>query len=164
MNFDVIGLRPGSTYTITVKSKNKFGKSQSVYVPVVTLLEPIKQIAETKVKENKEEESKRIAIILGSVAIVILIVVVILLTVFTQRRRVLELNSSSSHRKSLVATNKCPDLVHDSAQYNCTPSKSIPSSPFNSYQEMLPTISCDVFGKVNTFWQIICNYLIYFLF
>ena len=90
MDFDIIGLKPGSSYTITVKSKTKFGISEPVYVPVVTLMEPIKQLAETKVKENKEEESEKIAMVLGGIATVILLVVVILLIVFTHRRRLLE--------------------------------------------------------------------------
>jgi len=147
MDFDIIGLRPGSTYSITVKAKNKFGTSEPVYVSVVTLLEPTKQLAETKVKENKEEETRILAIILGGVALVILLVIAILLIAFTYRRRLLERNSPLSHGTNLIDSNKGPDLLLDSGQYECTASKSIPSSPFNAYQEILPTISCDVFGK-----------------
>ena len=42
-------LSPGTTYTVRVQIRNKFGVSESLHVPVVTLLEPIKQLAETKV-------------------------------------------------------------------------------------------------------------------
>lgn len=147
MDFDVIGLKPGSSYTIAVKSKTKFGISEPVYVPVVTLMEPIKQLAETKVKENKEEESEKIAMVLGGIATVILLVVVILLIVFTHRRRLLERSLPLTHGRVQIETKRAPDLVHESGLYDGSVPKSIPSSPFNSYKEMLPTISCDVIGK-----------------
>jgi len=147
MDFDIIGLKPGSSYTITVKSKTKFGISEPVYVPIVTLIEPIKQLAETKVKEKKEEESEKIAIVLGGIATVILLVVVILLSVFTHRRRLLERSSPSSQGRVQLEANRGPDLVHESGLYDGSVPKSIPSSPFNSYKEILPTISCDVIGK-----------------
>jgi hypothetical protein len=86
MDFDIIGLKQGSSYTIAVKSKTKFGISELVYVPGVTLMEPIEQLAETKVKENKEEEIEQISMVLDGIATVILLVVVVLLIVFTHRR------------------------------------------------------------------------------
>ena len=103
MDFDIIGLQPGSTYSITVKAKNKFGTSEPVYVSVVTLLEPTKQLAETKVKENKEEETRILAITLGVISLVILSVIMILLITFTYSRQLLEL---SSHATNLNNTNK----------------------------------------------------------
>merc|ERR1711892_1233673 len=123
------------------------GISEPVYVPIVTLIEPIKQLAETKDKEKKEEESEKIAIVLGCIATVILLVVVILLSVFTHRRRLLERSSPSSQGRVQLEANRGPDLVHESGLYDGSVPKSIPSSPFNSYKEILPTISCDVIGK-----------------
>ena len=118
MDFDIIGLKPGSSYTITMKSTTKkFGTIEPVYVLVVTPMEHIKQLAETKVKENKEEESEKIAMVLGGIATVILLVVVILLIVFTHRRRLLERSLPPTHRGVQIETKRAPDKVHESGLY-----------------------------------------------
>ena len=49
---------------MTVQVRNKFGISDSLYVPVVTMMEPIKQLAETKVK-NEEDKNEILAMIIG---------------------------------------------------------------------------------------------------
>ena len=46
------------------KVRNKFGISEPLYVPVVTMLEPIKQLAETKLK-NDEAKTEILAMVLG---------------------------------------------------------------------------------------------------
>ena len=82
MNFEVMGLEPGSTYTIGVRTRNKFGTSEPTYFSLVTTREPEKQLAETKVKDRKEmaEENKLFPIVLGAGVTLILLMVVILLT------------------------------------------------------------------------------------
>lgn len=46
----ITGLTPGTSYTVAVTIRNKFGTSEAVYLAVVTRQEPITQLAETKVK------------------------------------------------------------------------------------------------------------------
>ena len=70
-------LSPGTTYTVRVQIRNKFGVSESLHVPVVTLLEPIKQLAETKVKEDTEERNEAIlAMIIGGLVTLVMLVLV----------------------------------------------------------------------------------------
>ena len=142
--FDIIGLKPGSSYTISVRAKTKFGTSEPVYVPVVTLIEPIKQLAETKVKEKSEEESEKTAIILGGIVTIVLLVVMILLSVFTHRRRLLERRVPTAQ----LEVTRGPHLVKESELSIDSVATSIPSSTFHSYKEIVPTISNDGIGKV----------------
>ena len=146
--FDIIGLKPGSSYTISVRAKTKFGTSEPVYVPVVTLIEPIKQLAETKVKEKSEEESEKTAIILGGIATLALLAVMILLSVFTHRRRLLERRAPTSQGRVQIEVTRGPHLVQESGLSIDSVATSIPSSTFHSYKEIVPTISNDGIEKV----------------
>ena len=65
----------GTTYKATVISQNKQGKSDLVYMLIETLMEPIKQIAETKLKEEDSDDNQIIAIIIGVFVTVMLIVI-----------------------------------------------------------------------------------------
>ena len=92
---------PGTTYTVRVQIRNKFGVSESLHVPVVTLLEPIKQLAETKVKEDTEERNEAIlAMIIGGLVTLVMLVLVILLISFSYRRRLLETSAASLNATS----------------------------------------------------------------
>ena len=62
-HFQVVGLVSGTTYKVTVISQNKHGKSDPVYMLIETLMEPIKQIAETKIKEDDSDKNQ--VLILG---------------------------------------------------------------------------------------------------
>ena len=146
--FDIIGLKPGSSYTISVRAKTKFGTSEPVYVPVVTLIEPIKQLAETKVKEKSEEESEKTAIILGGIATLALLAVMILLSVFTHRRRLLDRRAPTSQGRVQIEVTRGPHLVQESGLSIDSVATSIPSSTFHPYKDILPTISSDGFVKV----------------
>ena len=50
--FQLGELQSGTTYKVNVRCENKHGRSDPLYLLVETLNEPIKQIAETKVKEQ----------------------------------------------------------------------------------------------------------------
>ena len=148
LEFDIIGLKPGSSYTITVRAKTKFGTSEPVYVPVVTLIEPIKQLAETKVKEKSEEESEKTAIILGGIATLALLAVMILLSVFTHRRRLLERRVPVSQGRLQLEVTRGPHLVQESGISIDSVANNNPSRTFHPYKDILPTISSEGVGKV----------------
>ena len=75
----------GTTYTVMVQIRNRFGISDAVFVSVTTLLEPIKLLAETKVK-NEVEGRESLAMILGALVTIVMLVIVILLVSFSYRR------------------------------------------------------------------------------
>ena len=77
----------------------------------------------------------------------ILLVVVILLIVFTHRRRFLKISLPQTHRRVQIEAKRASDVVHESGLYDGSFPKTTPSSPFNSYKDILPTISFDVIGK-----------------
>ena len=129
-----------------MRAKTKFGTSEPVYVPVVTLIEPIKQLAETKVKEKSEEESEKTAMILGGIATLALLAIMILLSVFTHRRRLLERRAPTSQVQLEVT--RGPHLVQESGLSIDSVANIIPSSTFHPYKDILPTISSDSAGKV----------------
>ena len=81
----------------------------------------------------------------------ILLVAVILLIVFTHIRRCLERSSPQTHRRVQIEAKIASDLVHESGLHDGSVPKTTPSSPFNSYKYMLPTISCDVIGNITHF-------------
>ena len=150
-SFILTDLKPGSMYTANMRAENKFGKSEALYVPFVTKVEPIKTIAETKVKEESlNSESELLGVILGVVFMAVIVMVVIAFTTLTYRRCLDESNSMSIPDASLFPSEMETDLLPGSGtsrkdqQY---PNKS-PSSPFNSYQQLMPTISFDVLKKV----------------
>ena len=86
---------PGTTYTVMVQIRNRFGISDAVFVSVTTLLEPIKLLAETKVKDEAEGPES-LAMILGALVTILLLVSVILLVSFSYRRWKLNVYSEQS--------------------------------------------------------------------
>ncbi len=142
---------PGTTYTVRVQIRNKFGVSESLHVPVVTLLEPIKQLAETKVKEDTEERNEAIlAMIIGGLVTLVMLVLVILLISFSYRRRLLEHSAASLGATSarLLETNpehKQPGEMAEYSSYTLDSKQS--TTTFNS-NVFVPSISSDVYGQV----------------
>jgi len=138
-------------YTANVRAVNKFGKSEALYVPFVTKVEPIRTIAETKVKEESlNSESELLGVILGVVFMAVIVMVVIAFTTLTYRRCIDESNSMSTPDASQVPNEMETDLLpgsRTSKKEQLHPNKS-PSSQFNSYQQLMPTISFDVLRKV----------------
>ena len=137
---------------MTIQIRNKFGISEPLHVPVVTLLEPIKQLAETKLKKNQEDRNEILAIILGGLVTAILLVIVILLVSFSYRRRLLEQRTPNigSTSARLLETN--PSEQH-SADNNKFSSYSVDSKPspttFNS-NVFVPSISSELYGQVSS--------------
>ena len=146
LSFKVSDLKPGSMYTAAVKSVNKFGKSEAIFVPFVTQAEPIKTIAETKVKGEKNDENEVLGVILGIVVTVVIMLFVLALVTLSYRRCLLEQPDTSL----VLGANKNhlfprPDTVpREISNRNI-----IPASPFDFYQQSMPTISSDVLVKVN---------------
>ena len=83
--FQVGELQSGTTYKVVVRSENRHGRSDPVYLLVQTTNEPIKQIAETKVKEEAGDYNEMLAITIGVVVSLIIMVVMIVIAVFTIR-------------------------------------------------------------------------------
>lgn len=145
LEFEVSGLLPGSTYTIAVRAKNKFGTSEPFYFPLLTQLEPIKQIAETKLKDSARETHTLVPVLLGAFATVTLLVAVTTLVGFTIRRRAMDRKPPGSG-DSLLPDSSGPDPLSQTGQYSPSGQDVSPSSPYTSYREV-STISCDVFGQ-----------------
>merc|ERR1719507_2662786 len=145
MDFEVTGLLPGSTYTIAVRAKNKFGTSEPFYFPLLTRLEPIKQIAETKLKEEEHTDNMLAPIIIGAIATVILLIAVLVLVGFTLRRRALEHKPPSPGERLLEG--KLNVQGRTSTRYEGNQAKRDSTrSPYRGYREVA-TISSDVFDK-----------------
>ena len=72
---------------MAVISQNKHRKSDPVYMLIETLMEPIKQIAETKIKENDYDENRILAIIIGVFITIMLIVIMVALSMIIFRLR-----------------------------------------------------------------------------
>ena len=83
--FQVGELQSGTTYKVVVRAENRHGRSDPVYLLVQTTNEPIKQIAETKVKEEAGDYNEMLAITIGVVVSLIIMVVMIVIAVFTIR-------------------------------------------------------------------------------
>jgi len=145
MDFQVVGLVSGTTYKVTVRSQNKHGKSDPVYMLVETLLEPIKQIAETKLKEEDSEDNQIVAIIIGVVVTVILIMIMgtLAMITFRLRMRLRSTNSSPIVNTSLLQERRGPDLLPKrvSSAHKVSSNQRSPSSPYVTYCK---TISSDV--------------------
>ena len=73
LDFQVVGLQSGTTYKVTIRSQNEHGMSDLVYMLVETLMEPIKQLAETKIKERESQDNHILPIFIGVLVTVILI-------------------------------------------------------------------------------------------
>ena len=147
----------GTTYTVTVQIRNKFGISEPLHVPVVTLLEPIKQLAETKLK-NQEDRNEILAIILGGLVTAILLVIVILLVSFSYRRRLLEQSAPTTGSTSarLLETNQSEPHTVDNNKFSSYSIDSKPSpTTFNS-NVFVPSISSELYGQVS--WKYYTNF------
>ena len=132
-------------YTASVRAVNKFGKSEALYVPFITKVEPIKTIAETKVKdERNNSKSEVLGVILGVVFMTATVIVAVVFTALTYRRCLNE--SSSMNSLSLVPGEK-ETVPMPSRKEQSLPNQ-IPSSQFHSGQQMMPTISFTMLGKV----------------
>ena len=83
--FQVGELQPGTTFKVVVRAENRHGRSDPVYLLVQTTNEPIKQIAETKVKEEAGDYNEMLAITIGVVVSLIIMVVMVVIAVFTIR-------------------------------------------------------------------------------
>ena len=101
LSFILSDLIPGSMYTASVRALNKFVKSEALYVPFITKVELIKTIAETKVKdERNNSESEVLGVILGVVFMTATVLVAdvysIVLPKVPQQIKVYEFIESSS--------------------------------------------------------------------
>ena len=152
---------PGTTYTVAVQIRNKFGISEALHVPVVTRLEPIKQLAETRHKNKTEDRNEVLAIILGALVTTILLVIVILLVSFSYRRRLLEQRtpgpgSTSARLLDSKTSESSKDHNQYSSGYSIDSKHSSPSN-FNS-NVLIPSVICrDMYGGDQV------NLIIYFL-
>ena len=131
--------------------RNKFGISDAVYIPLVTKLEPIKQLAETKVK-NEEGRTELLAMILGSLVTAVLLVVVVLLVSFNYRRRMLEQSTaiiSSTTAPLLENSGRPRERESQATEFSSFTMNSKPSTTttFNS-NVFVPSISSDLYGQV----------------
>ena len=70
---------------MNVRTENRHGRSDPLYLLVQTTSEPIKLLAETKVK-NEVEGTESLAMILGALVTIVMLVIVILLVSFSYRR------------------------------------------------------------------------------
>jgi len=149
MEFEVTGLLPGSTYTIAVRAKNKFGTSEPYYFPLLTRLEPIKQIAETKLKEQEHTDNMLAPIVIGAIATVVLLIAVLVLVGFTLRRRALEHQKPPSPVERLLDGSRGKGELpgRTTTQYDGEEStRGSVRSTYRDYREVA-TISSDVFEK-----------------
>ena len=135
----------GTTYKVTVLSQNKHGKSEPVYMLRETLMEPIKQIAETKLKEEQSDDNQILAIIIGVFVTVMLIMIMATLAMITfrLRTRLRSTNSSPIVNTSLLQERRGPDLVPKRGPNprKVSSNQHSPSSPYVTYCR---TISSDV--------------------
>ena len=129
--------------------RNKFGTSDAVYIPLLTKLEPIKQLAETKVK-NEEGRTELLAMILGGLVTSVLLLTVVLLVSFNYRRRLLEQNTAgiSSTSAPLLETSGRPREAADFSSFT-SGSKQSTTTTFNS-NVFVPSISSELYGQVGS--------------
>ena len=102
--FQLGELQSGTTYKVNVRCENKHGRSDPLYLLVETLNEPIKQIAETKVKEQNSEENELIVIIIGVAVSLIIMVVMIIIAVITIRLQSRGGHDSDSDRSVVMSS------------------------------------------------------------
>ena len=109
---------------------------------VETLLEPIKQIAETKLKEEDSGDNQILAITIGVFVTVILIIVMATLVVITFRLR-LQLRSNNSSpivNTSLLQEQQVCDIFSKTGHN----SHKLPLTHRSPYETYCKTISSDV--------------------
>ena len=104
---------------MTVLSQNKHRKNDPMYILRETLMEPIKQIAETKLKEEQSDDNQILAIIIGVFVIVKLIVIMATLAMktFCLRMRLRSSNSSHILNTSLLQERRGSDLLSKRGQH-----------------------------------------------
>ena len=133
-----------------VQVRNKFGTSDAVYIPLLTKLEPIKQLAETKVK-NEEGRTEVLAMILGGLVTSVLLLTVLLLVSFNYRRRLLEENTaatiSSTAAPLLENSGRPREVAADFSSFTTSGSKQSTTTTFNS-SVFVPSISSELYGQV----------------
>merc|ERR1712108_15873 len=106
---------------------------------------PIKQIAETKLKEQEHTDNMLAPIIIGAIATVILLIAVLVLVGFTLRRRALEHKPPSPGERLLEGKSELPGRTP--ARYEADQAtRDSTRSSYRGYREVA-TISSDVFGK-----------------
>ena len=143
LTFKVSDLKPGSMYTANVKAVNKFGKSEALFISFVTQAEPVKSIAETKVKGERNDGNEVIGVILG-----IVVTSVIMLFVLTTTYRRCQLEPPDTRLVSDVVGNSQFPGHETVIREVISHPKKIPSSSFDSYHHSMQTISSDVLVKV----------------
>ena len=122
--FTVSELQSGTTYKVNVRCENKHGRSDPLYLLVQTLNEPIKQIAETKLKEENSEQNELMAIIIGVVVSLVIMTVMLIIagvTIRVKRRSGLTRSDSDSgvsrqsSSQSLTHSAQCTTISSDVA-------------------------------------------------
>ena len=83
--FQMGELQSGTTYKVNVRCENKHGRSDPLYLLVETLNEPIKQIAETKLKEENSEYNEMMALIIGVIVSLMSMIIMVIIAVITIR-------------------------------------------------------------------------------
>jgi len=118
-------LQSGTTYKVNVRCENKHGRSDPLYLLVETLNEPIKQIAETKLKEENSEQNEVMAIIIGvTVSLMIMIVMVIIAVITVRVKSQISNNhhemtrSDSDRRLSQSSHGYCTTISSDVAEFS----------------------------------------------
>ena len=124
-HFQIGELQSGTTYKVNVRCENKHGRSDPLYLLVETLNEPIKQIAETKVKEEDSEYNEKMAIIIGVIVSLVIMIVMIIIAGITIRlkrraRQSLSRSDESDGRQSSQSL-----TTHSSAGYCTTISEDV---------------------------------------
>jgi len=150
LDFQVVGLQSGTTYKVTIRSQNEHGMSDLVYMLVETLMEPIKQLAETKIKERESQDNHILPIFIGVLVTVILIGVMATLAVITLRLRIrLRRNNSSPIVNSSLLGERNSQIYTPTRNKSIGKSPSSQLSPSNSYVTYCRTISSDVEDFIN---------------
>ena len=98
---------------VTVRSQINHGKSDPGYILIETLIDPIKQIARTKLKQEGSDDNQILAFIIEVFVTVMLIVIMATLAMITfrLRMRLRRSNSSPIVNTSLPQEKKGPDLL-----------------------------------------------------
>ena len=119
---------------------------------MVTKLEPIKLLAETKVK-NEEGRTELLGMIIGSLVTAVLLVTVVLLVSFNYRRRMLEQSAATISSTSAPLLETVRDTQATDFSTFTINSKQSTTTTFNS-NVFVPSISSDIYGQVRTSQQL----------
>jgi len=129
--FQLGELQSGTTYKVNVRCENKHGRSDPLYLLVETLNEPIKQIAETKLKEQNSEYNEMMAIIIGVTVSLIIMTVMMIIAVITIR-----LQSRNRHDQEVSTTDSDRGISQDSPGYCTTISSDVAEFAMDGYQPL----------------------------